>query len=88
MTWNRRGRGRMVAGFTTTCETVPITTKFVSSNPVHGEVYSMQHYVIKFGTTSMYLALLNLKMWKKCPELESIVNMESIWQLFPLLIHF
>jgi hypothetical protein len=25
----------------------PITTKVVSSNPVHGEVYSMQHYVIK-----------------------------------------
>jgi hypothetical protein len=23
-------------------------TKVVSSNPVHGEVYSMQHYVIKF----------------------------------------
>jgi len=24
-----------------------ITTKFVSSNPTHGEVYSIQHYVIK-----------------------------------------
>jgi hypothetical protein len=24
---------------------VPITTKVVSSNPVHSEVYSMQHYV-------------------------------------------
>jgi hypothetical protein len=27
---------------------VLITTKIVSSNPVHGEVYSIQHYVIKF----------------------------------------
>jgi hypothetical protein len=27
---------------------VSITTKIVSSNPVHGEVYSIQHYVIKF----------------------------------------
>ena len=27
---------------------VLITTKAVSSNPVHGEVYSIQHYVIKF----------------------------------------
>ena len=27
---------------------MPITTKFVSSNPVHGEVYSIQHNVIKF----------------------------------------
>ena len=26
----------------------PITTKVVSSNPVYGEVYSIQHYVIKF----------------------------------------
>jgi hypothetical protein len=25
-----------------------ITTKVVSSNLVHGEVYSIQHYVIKF----------------------------------------
>ena len=37
-----RGRGghdHMVAGF---------TTNVVSLNPVHGEVYSIQHYVIKF----------------------------------------
>ena len=27
---------------------VPITTKVVSSNLVHDEVYSIQHYVIKF----------------------------------------
>jgi hypothetical protein len=27
---------------------VPITTNVVSSNPIHGEVYSIQHYVIKF----------------------------------------
>ena len=27
---------------------VPITTKVVSSNPERGEVYSIQHYVIKF----------------------------------------
>ena len=26
----------------------PITTKVVSSNPVHGEVYSIKHYAIKF----------------------------------------
>ena len=25
-----------------------ITTKVVSSNPVYGQVYSIQHYVIKF----------------------------------------
>ena len=29
-------------------QSVPIMIKVVSSNPVHGEVYSIQHYVIKF----------------------------------------
>ena len=29
-------------------QSVPITTKVVSSNPVHGEVYSIQHYEIEF----------------------------------------
>jgi hypothetical protein len=29
-------------------QSVPITTKVVSLNPVHGEVYSIHHYVIKF----------------------------------------
>jgi hypothetical protein len=29
-------------------QSVPITTNVVSSNPVHGKVYSIQHYMIKF----------------------------------------
>ena len=29
-------------------QSVPITTKVVSLNPAHGEVYSIQQYVIKF----------------------------------------
>jgi hypothetical protein len=29
-------------------QSVSITTKVVNSNTVRGEVYSMQHYVIKF----------------------------------------
>jgi hypothetical protein len=41
--WGRHGRERMVVGFTTTC-----AIKVVGSNPVDGEVYSIQHYVIKF----------------------------------------
>jgi len=40
----RRGCDLMVVAFV---QSVPITTKVVSSNPVHGEVYSIQHYVIK-----------------------------------------
>jgi hypothetical protein len=29
-------------------QSVPITTQVMSSNPVHGEAYTIQHYVIKF----------------------------------------
>ena len=29
-------------------QSMPINTKVVSSNPAHSEVYSIQHYVIKF----------------------------------------
>jgi hypothetical protein len=29
-------------------QSVPITAKVVSSSPAHGEMYSIQHYVIKF----------------------------------------
>ena len=32
-------------------QTVPITTKVVSSNPVHGDVYLIQHYVISLSVT-------------------------------------
>jgi len=39
----RRGRDRMVH-----VQSEPITTKVVSSIPVHHEVYSIQHYVMKF----------------------------------------
>ena len=44
-----RGRwGRMVLDLQLLVQSVPITTDIVSSNPLHGEVYSIQHYVIKF----------------------------------------
>jgi hypothetical protein len=42
------GRDRMVVDLQLPVQSVPITTKVVSSNPVHGKVYSIQHYVIKF----------------------------------------
>jgi hypothetical protein len=29
-------------------QSVSLTTNIVRSNPVHGEVYSIQHYVIQF----------------------------------------
>jgi hypothetical protein len=45
----RGRRGRMVVGFTTTCAISAYHHyKVVSSNLVHGEIYLIQHYVIKF----------------------------------------
>jgi len=38
----------MVVGLQLPVQLDPITTKVVSSNPVYGEEYSIQHYVIKF----------------------------------------
>jgi len=37
-----------VIEFVSAVQSVPITTNVVSLNPAHGEVYSIQHYVIKF----------------------------------------
>jgi len=33
-------------------QSVPITANVVSTNPAHGEVYSIQHYAIKFVSDS------------------------------------
>jgi hypothetical protein len=41
MMFNSRGRGCMM-------QSMPIITSVVSSKPAHGEVYSIQPYVIKF----------------------------------------
>ena len=47
--WVQSSRDRMVVGLITTyMQSVPLATKIVSLNPVHGEVYLIQHYVIKF----------------------------------------
>ena len=58
-------RDRMVVEITTTYQSVSNTTKLVSLNPAHGEVYSIQHYVINFvsdlrevGVFSVYSGFL------------------------------
>jgi hypothetical protein len=38
----------MVDGFKLPVQSVPINTNVVRSNPADGEVYSIQHYVMKF----------------------------------------
>ena len=43
---DRPGGDRMVIGFTATCTiSAGITTDVVGSNPTHGEVYAIQHYM-------------------------------------------
>jgi len=44
----RRGRDRMVVGFTTTCAISAYHHLSCEFEPCSGEVYSIQHYVIKF----------------------------------------
>ena len=39
-------------------QSVPITTKVVSSNSAHGKVYLIQHYVIKFVVKSGNLSFI------------------------------
>ena len=46
--WGRRGRDRMVVSFTTTYSISAYHHLFVRPNPAHGDVYSIQHYVIQF----------------------------------------
>ena len=45
---DRRGRDRMVVELTTTCAICAYHQYHCEFEPVHGEVYSIQHYVIKF----------------------------------------
>ena len=45
---DRRGRDRMEVGLQLHVQSMPIPSSVVSTNPTHCEVYSIQHYVIKF----------------------------------------
>ena len=57
---------------------MPITTNIASSNPVHDEVYSIQHYVAKFV----------IDLWQVCGFLwvlqffPPIKLTATIWNIF------
>jgi hypothetical protein len=42
---------------------VTITTEVVTMNPVHGELYSMQHYVITFGSDLLLVSGFLRVLW-------------------------
>jgi len=53
---------------------VPITTKVVSLNPAHGEVYSIQHYVIKFvGDLRQVIGFLRVPRFPPLIKLKSMI---------------
>jgi hypothetical protein len=72
----RRGHDRMVVGLTTNLcnQCLSSVTKFVSSNHIHGEVYSIQHYVIKFVSdlqSCLYSSLgliITIHVWRLDPQ--------------------
>ena len=43
-----KGRRDRILDLQLPVQSVPMTTKVMSSNPLHGEMYSIQHYLIKF----------------------------------------
>jgi hypothetical protein len=81
----------MVVGFTTNVHSVPISTKVVSWNPIHGEIYSIQHSVITFVSnlrqvggflivmTEKELSTVS-KNWNSSSTQPKILDKVSIWQ--------
>ena len=63
-----------------------ITTKVVSSNPVHWEVYSIQHYVIKFVSDLRQVGGFLWVLWFPPPEILlkvalSTINQLTLWKM-------
>ena len=46
-------------------QSVPITTKVVGPNPAHGEVYSIQQYVIKFVSDLRQVSVNRLLIYRQ-----------------------
>jgi hypothetical protein len=57
---DHRGRDRMVGGFT---QSVYLTIHAVSSNTSQCEVYSIQHFMIKFASNLRQVAGFLLVLW-------------------------
>ena len=67
-----RGRDHLVIGFATTCAKLP--NNVVSSNPDHGEVHLIQHYVIKFVSDLRQVCGF-LRILRLPPPIKLIVTM-------------
>ena len=57
----------VVVGFTNTCAVSAYHHRVMSSNPVHGEVYSIQHYMIKFVSDLRHVGGFFRVLWFPSP---------------------
>ena len=62
-TLKRSDRDHMAVGLQLPVQSVSITTNVVSSTPVHGEVYSIQHYVIVYVRGLRQVSRFLLVLW-------------------------
>jgi hypothetical protein len=68
-------------GFTLPMQSVPIPTKVVSSNPVHGEVYSIQYYVIMFVSVLWKVGWFLRVLWFPPPiKLIDTIYLKYCWK--------
>ena len=66
-------------------QSVPITTKVASLNPVHGEMYLMLHYVMKFVSdlqVNGFLCVLRFPPPRYITEILLKVTLKTINQTF------
>jgi len=60
---------------------MPIATKVVSSNPAHGEVYSIQHYVIKFVSDLRQIrGFLRVLRFPPAIKLTATISLKYFWK--------
>ena len=62
-------------------QSVPITTKVVSLNLVHGEVYSIQHYVIKFVSDLRHVGGFLRVLWFPPPIIKKKTDRYDITEI-------
>jgi hypothetical protein len=67
-------------------QSMPITAKVVSSNPVYGDVYSIQHYVIKFVSdlcrSVVFFGYLVFLLLKVALNIKNKTNQQLLCKLF------
>jgi len=77
-------------------KSVPITTKVVSSNPTHGEVYLIQHYVIKFVSDLRQVGGFLWVLWFHPMKLKTeillkvalnTITLTVLWHLFKVYVY-